>query len=173
MATMEIIREKFERGVRAMEKSERMGRGTAVTRARLVDGLRCEIRDGDWTLTADMPDKAGGGDAGPNPGVYGRTALATCVTMAYAMWAARRGVELRRLDVEIQADYDARGEYGVTDDPPGYLAVRYVVTVESDAPDEEIRRVLDEGDRHCAYVHIFREPQNVRRVLTINGKEVD
>jgi uncharacterized OsmC-like protein len=172
VTTLEFIKDKFERGVRAMEKSDRMGRGTAVTKATIVDGLRCEVRDGEWTLAADMPDKAGGGNAAPNPGVYGRTALATCVAIGYSMWAARRGVALTRLEVEVQADYDARGEYGVTDDPAGYLELRYVVTAESEAPEEDVRRVLDEADAHSAYVNVFREPQDVRRLLTLNGKEV-
>ena len=51
--------------------------------------------------------------------------------MGYAMWAARLGVEMESLEVVVEADYDTRGELGVWDDvPPGYLQVRYIVTVE-------------------------------------------
>jgi len=27
---------------------------------KVVDGLLCEIREGDWTLSVDMPEAAGG-----------------------------------------------------------------------------------------------------------------
>jgi hypothetical protein len=68
------------------------------------------------------------------------------------MWAARLGVPIDALEVEVQADYDTRGELGVSDDVrPGYLAMRYVVTVDSPASAEDIMRVLDTADRYSSW----------------------
>lgn len=166
--TQERIRDRFERNARAVSLRPGVGQGTAVTRARLRDGLTCEIEEGRWKLVADMSPKSGGDDRGPNPGILGRGALGSCLVIGYAMWAARLGVPIEALEVEVQADYDTRAEYGVDDVPPGYLQIRYVVRVESDAPEEEILRVLDTADAHSSYLAVFGQPQDLRREVEIN-----
>lgn len=161
------IRTAFERATKAMRLRDSIGRGTATTRVKMREGFTCEIEDGRWKLTVDMSEKGGGDGRGPDPGVMGRSALGTCLAIAYRQWLVQREVSVSALDVEIQADYDARAEYGVTDGSPAYEEIRYVVTVESDAPEEEIMRVLDEAETHCTYLVIFREPQRVRREVRL------
>jgi uncharacterized OsmC-like protein len=145
-----------------------VGRGTLTTRARLRPGLECEIVDGAWSLKAGMSPASGGTNAGPTPGILGRGALGSCLAIGYAMWAARLGVDLDSLEVEVEADYDSRGELGVADDvPPGYLQVRYRVTVSSPAPEEDLRRVLDIADKYSPYRDVFLRPNDLRRALHI------
>jgi uncharacterized OsmC-like protein len=163
----EKIRTAIERNTKALTLKPSIGQGTAVTRVRVREGLTCDIEEGAWKFTADMSEKHGGNGAGPNPGVLGRAALGSCLAIGYSMWAARLGVPLASLEVEVQADYDSRGEYGVGDVSPGYREVRYVVKVESEAPEADVRRVLEEAERHSPYLDIFRRPQNVRRELEI------
>lgn len=91
-----------------------------MTTVRLRDGLSCEIEEGRWTLVTGMSEKTGGNDDGPNPGVLGRATLGSCLAVGYAMWAAWRDVPITALEVEVQADYDVRGMYGLDDLPPGY-----------------------------------------------------
>ena len=148
----EPIRTAIERNVKAVTLRPSIGQGTAVTRARLRDGLRCDVEEGPWTLVAGMTDKYGGTNAGPNPGVLGRAALGSCLVIGYAMRAARLGVPLDSLEVEIQARYDVRGELGVNDEiRPGYSEIRSVVTVASPAPAEEIERWLDIADKYSSW----------------------
>src|SRR5215475_4220914 len=105
---MQDIKTVLDRNARALELRPAIGQGTAVTRVRLIDGLACQIEEGAWKLTADMSEKSGGANTGPNPGVLGRASLGSCLAIGYAMWAARRGIQIRSLDVEVQADYDTR-----------------------------------------------------------------
>jgi uncharacterized OsmC-like protein len=153
----------FERNARALELRPSVGRGTAVTRVRARRGLTCEIEEGPWKLTADMSEKSGGHNTGPNPGVLGRAALGSCLVIGYVLWASKRGVPLDHLEVEVQADYDSRREHGIGDDPPGYSQVRILVTVESDAPDEDVRRVLEEAEAASSWLDIFRRPVDIKR----------
>jgi uncharacterized OsmC-like protein len=68
------------------------------------------------------------------------------------MWAARLGVAIDALEVEVHADYDVRGELGVNDEiRPGYSQIRYVVSVSSPATEDEIARWLDIADRYSAW----------------------
>ena len=87
--------------------------------------------------------------------------------MSYVMWAAKLNVPLHQVAVEVQADTDLRGMYGVDDIPAGYSAVRYVVSVQSPAPPEAILRVLDIAEAHSPYVDVFRRPQVLQRHLHI------
>ena len=168
MSTTERIKTAFERNARAVELRPGVGQGTAVTRVRLEEGLRCTIEEGRWRLVADMGEKHGGANAGPNPGVLGRGALASCMVVGYAMWAARLGVPLDTLEVEVQADYDARGEYGVDDDvAPGYTRIRWIVTIESDASEADVMRVLETAEEHSPYLDLFRNPQDLRREVRV------
>jgi uncharacterized OsmC-like protein len=165
----EHIKTVIERNARAVELRPSLGQGTARTHVRLLPGLSCEIEEGPWKLTAGMSEKSGGRRAGPNPGVLGRAALGSCLAVGYAMWAARLGVPLDALDVEVETDYDSRGELGVSDEvPPGYLQVRYRVTVRSPAPDADVRRVIDTADKYSPYRDVFARAHDVRRELRIN-----
>jgi uncharacterized OsmC-like protein len=159
----------FDRVARVLSLRPSVGRDTGITKARIRDGLTCDIEAGRWRLVADMPGPAGGAEAGPTPGVYGRAALASCLAIGYAMYAAKLGVPIQSLDVEVQADFDDGALYGVSDSPPGYLEVRYVVTVETTAPEADILRVLDEGDAHSPYLDVFSRAQSCRRVVRIVG----
>lgn len=165
------IREACERKVRAMRRRSTLGRGTAVTRVRLRDGLACEVEEGPWRLTVDMSEQAGGTDAGPNPGVLGRAAFGTCLAINCATWAARFGVPLDALEVEVQADYNARVEYGVEDGDAGYSEVRYVVTVASSAAEADVLRVVEAAERHASYIDIFRRPIALRGEVRVRQAE--
>ena len=87
-----------------------------------------------------MPAKVGGDETAPTPGVLGRGALASCLTIGIAVWAARLGVPIDALEVEVQADFDARGELGMGGVAPGYSEVRYVVAIDSPAPEQRAGR---------------------------------
>jgi uncharacterized OsmC-like protein len=170
VAHAEEIKRAFERNVKAVSLRPSTGQGTAVTRARVVDGLTCEIEDGRWKLVADEDKGWAGNGAGPDPGVFGRAALGSCLAIGYAMWAAMLGVPCAKIEVEVQTDYDARGLLGIDPSlPPGWSAVRYVVTVESDAPEADVLRVLDEGDRYSSILDCFRRALPVEREARISA----
>ncbi len=145
---------------------------TATTRVRLKPGLECEIEEGAWTLTSGMSAVSGGTNAGPTPGVLGRGALGACLAFGYAMWAARLGVDILSLEVEVQADYDSRGQLGVDPDiPAGYTQVRYRVFIGSPAPDADVLRVIDTADRCSAYRDVFARAQSVQREVIVGAVE--
>jgi len=161
------IKEIFERNSKALAVRPSVGRGTARTTVTLRDGLTCDVEDDRWKLIVDMTPKSGGDGRGPDPGVYGRTALGSCLAIGYTLWAAKRGITLKKLQVQIEADYDSSGYLGVVDSPPGYGQVRYIVTVESDAPREQLVALIDEADAHSPYRDIFTRAIDVRRELRI------
>ena len=81
MSSTEKIKNAFERVVKAFTAKPSLGLGTRKSTARLVNGLTCEITEGEWKLSADMAEAAGGNASAPTPGVYGRAALASCLAI--------------------------------------------------------------------------------------------
>jgi uncharacterized OsmC-like protein len=162
------IREALERNAKAVALRPSIGQKTGKTAVRLKPGLTCEVSEGSWSITVGMGTGAGGVEASPGPGALGRGALGSCLALSYAMWAARLGVALDTVDVTVEADYDSRGELGVSDDvSPGYTQIRYIVTVSASAPEADIRRVIDTADRYSPYLDVFARANDVRRELRI------
>lgn len=171
MKNIERVKKAFDRNLRAASLKPGIAKGTATTRVTMDDALTCKIEDGDWRLIADYPEKSGGNGLGPDPGVLGRSALGSCLAIGYAMWAARNGILIRSISIEVEADYDARGHLGLAEVPIAYEEVRYNVQIESDADKDEIVALLDEADRLSSYLEVFRAPQKmVRTVEVVTGE---
>jgi uncharacterized OsmC-like protein len=164
---MTKIKHAFETVVTALAKDPALGLGTGVTTARIRDGLTCDIESSGFRFVADLPPTAGGDGRGPTPGMYGRGALAACLAMGYAMRAARAGIVLSNLEVEVEADYDDGALFGVNDQPPGYSAVRWTVTATTTAPEAEVLAILDDADAHSPYLDVFRRAQRCERTVKL------
>jgi uncharacterized OsmC-like protein len=170
MADAERIKAAYERNQEAIRLRPSIGQGTAVTKVRVRDGMACDIEDGPWKLVADEDRGSGGNGEGPDPGVYGRAALGSCLAIGYAMSAAVLGVPLSSIEVDVAADYDARGMFDIDEGvPPGWTAMRYTVRVESDAPEAEVLRVLDHADRHSSLLDGFSRALPIDRSVHISA----
>ena len=162
------IKDALERNVKVVSARPSVGQGTAVTKVTLHPGLACDVEDGPWKFSVGMTEKYGGQNNGPNPGVYGRAALGSCLAIGYGMWAARLDIPIRSLTVEVRARYDVRGELGVDASVrPGYGDIVYVVTVDTDATEADVHRVLDMADRHSSWLDDLRNPVPVSREVQI------
>jgi uncharacterized OsmC-like protein len=171
MTDQGTIRKIVERNIQLLASKPSRGHLTCVTKARLARGLRCEIEEGSWKFSADLPAKVGGDDTAPTPGALGRGALAACLTMGITIWAARLGVQIDALEIEVQTDFDARGELGMGAVPPGYSQVRYSVSIDSPASRDDLDRVIAAAERHSPYLDVFGRAMAISRSLHLNGQE--
>jgi len=138
----------FDRKARAMARRPAFGRGTGQALIRLHDGLACDVEHEDRKLLVDQPASEGGGGAGPRPDQLMRASIGASLAMGYRVWGARLGVAIDAVEVEMTCEYDWRGQLGVADDvTAGWQSVRFDVTVASDAPEDEVRRVVAAADR--------------------------
>jgi uncharacterized OsmC-like protein len=173
MADPRTIREIAERNVKLLTLKSDRGHLTGVTTARVEGGLRCVIEDGPWKLAADMPVKAGGDETAPTPGTLGRGALASCLAIGIAGWAARKEIPVDAVHVEVQADFDARGELGMDDRiAAGYKEVRYVISIESPASADVIADLVETAERYSPYLDVFGRAQTMTRIVRLNGTKV-
>ena len=161
MSSTQRIRDAFDRMQHVFAKRPAVALATATMRARIIDGLHCEAREGDWLLSLDLPVDAGGTNAGATPGVHGRAALASCLAMSYSIEFARAGIEARTVEVEVQVDYDNRGLVGKDNIRPGYLSVRHTLYLDTDAPLEVVQPALEKAQRNSPYLDVFALAQPV------------
>lgn len=146
-----------DRNAKALRLRPSVGQGTAATRVKVHSGVTCDIEDGGWKLIADEGTGDGGAGLGPDPGVYGRAALGSCLAMGYVLWAARMEIPLDSVEVIVEADYDARGMYGVDDDvSPGWTGLRYTTHISSPAGEEKVRELVRAADAHSPLLDDFR-----------------
>lgn len=88
--------------------------------------------------------------------------------MGYVMWAAYLDVPLDKVEVTVEADYDAHGMLGIDPAlPPGWTGLRYKTVLSSSAPDETVRAMVDQADKYSAILDDFRRPHDVLRELRI------
>lgn len=171
MASQQNIKEAVARSTKALSLKPSLGLGTGVSKTRIINGLSCEVTEGNHKLIADMPGSVGGNASGPTPGVYGRAALGSCLAIGYMMKASAMNIKIDSLEVEVQADYDDGALFGTSSAPPGYLEIRYTVTIETDAAEGEILQMLDTADKQSPYLDVFtRQQKCIRDVQIISSK---
>ena len=154
------VREAIEKTSKAMaEQPEKAKSKNAPATARLLDGLRCEVKGPKGeTLYTDMPPAMGGAASAPNPGWVLRAAIASCTATAIGMRAARLGVNLTTVEVTVESHSDSRGLLGLDDKVSAGLSalVTRVKIGAADVPSEQLRELAEWGDHHSPVAYTAR-----------------
>jgi len=138
------IAESIENAVRYLAEHPGEARYTdQYARASLGESLRVEVEGpGGERLVTDMPTGVGGLAQEPSPGWLFRAAIASCVATTVGMEAAREGVALASLEVEVDSESDDRGILGMDESvPPGPLSTS--IRIRAQAQGVEEGRLLD------------------------------
>jgi uncharacterized OsmC-like protein len=87
-------------------------------------------------------------------------ALVACAGVTMNAVATALDVEVRDATLHAEGDLDFRGTLGVARDAPvGFKAIRLAVTLDTDAPQEQIDTLLRLTERYCVvYQTIARTP---------------
>jgi uncharacterized OsmC-like protein len=119
-----------------------------------------------FTVTVDEPPYLGGADLAPNPIEVVLAALAGCVTAGIATNADMFGVPIHAMSIELEADVDARGMLGHDKTVRnGVTDIRYTVTIESSASEEQVRRCKETIDRKSPVRDTLANPVNITSKL--------
>ena len=72
------------------------------------------------------------------------TALAACVTTSIVYHAAAKGIKLKSVESKLEGDINLRGFLGISKDvTPGYKEIRMNFKIESDAPAEQLKELIE------------------------------
>jgi uncharacterized OsmC-like protein len=118
----------------------------------------------------DEPTSLGGADTAPNPAEVLLGALGTCLSIGYALNAAARGIELRRLALDVEGDIDLTVFGGLAEEGnPGYSDIRVRVDVDSDATAETLQALHDHVVRTSPILSTVARPVNVTTELRLTA----
>ncbi|MCC5907659.1 MAG: OsmC family protein [Balneolaceae bacterium] len=171
MADSKKLKISHERVKKLLTIKPEKGQYTTTTKVRVRDGTTCDVKHKHWTFTADVGEMDGGNDAGPGPSVLQRGALGSCLAIGYVKWAAVLDVPIDSIEVDVEADVDARGTYGLDEVEPGYKGLSYKVYINSPASEEEVMKVIEEADKHSPLLADFLNPVKVDREVKIVNRQ--
>lgn len=141
------------------------GRIGGFTHAGAEDDTRTEP----FELTGDEPPVLLGNNTGPNAVELVLQALAFCYSVGYVANAAAQGIELTRMEYEVEGDFDARAFLGLEGDRPGFTEIRVTGHVSSpNASDEQLRELCEYVQRTSPVRDVLAEPVPVHTTLEID-----
>ena len=117
-------------------------------------------------VTMDAPAGLGGVDAAPTAAESMLAALAGCLTSGIAANAALFNVPIEALSVEMEADIDFRGVLGHDKSVRnGFTDIRYTVSIQSPASEEQVRRCKETIDRKSPVRDTLANPVTITSTL--------
>src|SRR5271166_2071554 len=128
------IRSAQERAISIIRRKPSAALSSAKTSGRLDEGLHCTVSTGQLKVTMDMPKALGGDESAPTPGFFVRAGLIGCVAIGIKMTAARAGIPLEPVDVDVEMDFDDGAMFGLGDNTAAPLETRLTITLKSPAP---------------------------------------
>jgi uncharacterized OsmC-like protein len=142
------LKELYDRKANAIARRPELGRGGGCVRVRLGEGLACQVELEGGITVLDLPLIDGGRGSGPQPDELARASLAAALAQDYRLWAARLGIPLSEVEVEVVSEHDTRGRLGVSDEVAiGWQSLQVAVTVHSPAPEADLRALVALANR--------------------------
>lgn len=82
-------------------------------------------------------------------------------------------VQIDAAEMELRGTFPVAGKYGVEDDDrAAFEDVTYTVEVESPAPPDRVRALLEKAERFCHAAQSLRNPVPVTALYRLNGSDL-
>lgn len=139
-------------------------RGSAQVAA---NGLLCHYRQDGREAAMDMGTVLGGAGVAPTPGFYFRAAIAGCAAIGIKMTAAREGMEIEAVTVDIEMDFDDSALLGMGTNPAAPLATRLAIALRSREDADRLEAMVDRALAADPFFLALRDAQQVTSALTL------
>jgi uncharacterized OsmC-like protein len=120
-----------------------------------------------FEFDADHPQVLVGADNGPTPVEFVLIGLASCLTAGIGNIASARGVELHGVEARVEGEIDLQGLLGLSDQVRnGYQKIRVDYTIRGNAPEEKLRKIVEQSRSRSAVFDIITNQVPVE--ITVN-----
>lgn len=161
------IREAQKRAMSVFRRRPETALDTVSAMATVTSGLTCSFKQGENSAVMDMPTTVGGDDEGPTPGFFARAAIAGCVAIGIKMTATRLGVDVKRVQVGLEMDFDNSAIFGMGEATAAPLVTRLDVILKSEASQEQLESLVKTALEADPYFLALRDPQHVETRITV------
>ncbi|MEO0676792.1 MAG: OsmC family protein [Pseudomonadota bacterium] len=117
---------------------------------------RTDIRVRDLSFAIDEPTERGGTNTGPTPTDTVLAALAGCTNVIGNKCAAKLGIDIGHLNVDIVCQFDRRGVTLEEEIDVPFTRLTQTVTADGPATDEELQKVAAETEKFCPLAKLFQ-----------------
>lgn len=112
----------------------------------------------------DEPPGLLGDDTAPNPSEASLAALGSCIAVGLHANAVARGIQIKKLELELEGDLNITAVWGtgdVSEKPVGFTDVRIKVDMEADCPKAEIDELIAHVCQWSPVFNTFKRPVNM------------
>jgi uncharacterized OsmC-like protein len=123
-----------------------------------VDRLICAVDTSRGTVNAGLHTAAGGDGSGACSGDMLLDSLVACAGVTLAAVATAMGIAVRGGTITAEGQMDFRGTLGVNKETPvGITGIRLHFTLDTDAPEESIRKLIQMTERYCVIYQTLQQ----------------
>jgi uncharacterized OsmC-like protein len=138
---------------------------TLRAQGRIGEGIACRVDTGKALVEAGLHPATGGSGLQACSGDMLLEALVACAGVTLRAVATALAVDLRDATVKAEGDLDFRGTLGVAKDAPvGFREVRLRFELDTDAPAEQQKKLIELTERYCVVLQTLRHSPPIRVV---------
>jgi uncharacterized OsmC-like protein len=135
---------------------------TLRAEGRIGEGIACKVDTGRALVEAGLHPASGGSGTQACSGDMLLEALVACAGVTLKAVATAIGVELRDARVLAEGDLDFRGTLGVAKDAPvGFREIRLRFELDTDAPEEQKKKLIELTERYCVVLQTVRHAPRI------------
>lgn len=158
--------------VNAVKQNPEAGKTLWQASCKWKGGFAEEVKIREHSFKMDEPEHLGGSNTAPNMVEYVLGAYGSCLMVGYAMNAAVRGIEIKKMDIDLEGEIDLHGFIGLADpekNPPSFSWIKAKVNIEAPGATEKQLKELHEVVVKTSPVgNILRRPMNVQTELALH-----
>ena len=135
---------------------------TLRAEGRIGDGIACRVDTGRALVEAGLHPATGGSGTQACSGDMLLEALVACAGVTLKAVATAIGVKLGDARVIAEGDLDFRGTLGVAKDAPvGFREIRLRFELDTDASDEQKKKLVELTERYCVVLQTIRNAPRI------------
>jgi uncharacterized OsmC-like protein len=130
---------------------------TLRAQGRIGEGIACRVDTARALIEAGLHPATGGSGLQACSGDMLLEALVACAGVTLKAVATALGIELKDAKLTAEGDLDFRGTLGVAKDAPvGFRQVRLKFDLDSDASEEQLKKLIELTERYCVVMQTIR-----------------
>ena len=130
---------------------------TLRAQGRIGEGIACHVDTGKALIEAGLHPATGGTGLQACSGDMLLEALVACAGVTLRAVATALAIPLRDAKLTAEGDLDFRGTLGVAKDAPvGFREIRLKFVLDSDASEEQLKKLLELTERYCVVMQTIR-----------------
>jgi len=127
------------------------------------EGLTCKVETGRAMAVAGLHPASGGSGLELCSGDMLLEALVACAGVTLKAVATALGIRLDDARLSAEGDLDVRGTLGVAKDAPvGFREIRLRFELDTDAPAEQQKKLIELTERYCVVLQTIRNSPAVK-----------